>query len=230
MISPRRSHRNTNHVSSIQDTVGSRTAIPGKTRAGSTRPRHGVRHTGSDGTRWECADAERCPGGSTMPDTLDVCVPDAEAIGACTMAAATGQRTPQTVATGRGRAGWADAQLGPVYVVCQAPPQAYGHAAARRPRRPCGLTGPWTPWSRGDVVHAPQGRYVHREQMVCPLPSSGTVGRARLLATPSAPRCGHRWPADGHPNPLRRLRTTAGESASADRPCHPRSPPHSVRG
>ena len=30
MISPRRSHRNTNHVSSIQDTKGSRTAIPGK--------------------------------------------------------------------------------------------------------------------------------------------------------------------------------------------------------
>jgi hypothetical protein len=28
--------------------------------AGSARPRHGVRHTGSDGTRWECADAERC--------------------------------------------------------------------------------------------------------------------------------------------------------------------------
>src|SRR6266568_8602401 len=31
MISPRRLHRNTNHMSSIQDTKGSRTAMPGKT-------------------------------------------------------------------------------------------------------------------------------------------------------------------------------------------------------
>src|SRR5438132_7746216 len=31
MISPCRLHRNTNHMSSIQDTRGSRTAMPGKT-------------------------------------------------------------------------------------------------------------------------------------------------------------------------------------------------------